>query len=244
MDKVKDIQVAVLGVCLLVGMLVGSFVIAGTLVKVKRNDVLSVTGAASQLITSDHASWSCSVARQSGSLASAYEALKVDLNAVKAYLVKNGFAEKDIKVSGVSRSELYARDNRGYSTNDIEAYVMRQTITVASDDVNKIDAIARQSTELLADGIGFTSNEPQYIYTKLDDLKVDMIGKATQNAKERAASMAKNTGNKIGSLRSANTGVFQITPPDSTDVSDYGINDTSSIEKKITAVVNVTFAVE
>ena len=129
MDKVKDIQVAVLGVCLLVGMLVGSFVIAGTLVKVKRNDVLSVTGAASQLITSDHASWSCSVARQSGSLASAYEALKVDLNAVKAYLVKNGFAEKDIKVSGVSRSELYARDNRGYSTNDIEAYVMRQTIT-------------------------------------------------------------------------------------------------------------------
>ena len=71
-----------------------------------------------------------------------------------------------------------------------------------------------------------------------------MIGKATQNAKERAASMAKNTGNKIGSLRSANTGVFQITPPDSTDVSDYGINDTSSIEKKITAVVNVTFAVE
>ena len=49
------------GVCLLVGMLVGSFVIAGTLVKVKRNDVLSVTGAASQLIESDHASWSASI---------------------------------------------------------------------------------------------------------------------------------------------------------------------------------------
>ena len=71
-----------------------------------------------------------------------------------------------------------------------------------------------------------------------------MVGEATKNAKERAQSMVKSTGDKIGSLNSAKTGVFQIVPKESTDVSDYGINDTSSIQKKVVAVVSATFTVK
>ena len=70
-----------------------------------------------------------------------------------------------------------------------------------------------------------------------------MLGRATENAKQRATSMASSTGNRIGTIRSAKMGVFQITPPTSTDVSDYGENDTSSLEKKVMAVVSVTFAI-
>jgi hypothetical protein len=82
---------------------------------------------------------------------------------------------------------------------------------------------------------------PQYFYTKLSDMKVDMLADATLNAKKRAEKIAINGGGKIGPLRSTKMGVFQITPVYSNEVSDYGINDTSSLEKKITAVVNVEF---
>ncbi len=71
-----------------------------------------------------------------------------------------------------------------------------------------------------------------------------MLAKATENAKQRAASMVQSTGNKIGSIRSARMGVFQITPVTSTDVSDWGENDTSSLDKKVMAVVGATFAIE
>ena len=83
----------------------------------------------------------------------------------------------------------------------------------------------------------------QYLYSKLDDLKLNLIAQATKNAKDRATTMAKVTGNQVGSLLTASSGVFQITAPNSTDVSDYGQYDTSTREKKVTSVVNVTFSI-
>lgn len=80
--------------------------------------------------------------------------------------------------------------------------------------------------------------------SNLDDIKVKMVGEATKNAKARAESMIAGTNGKIGTMNSAKMGVFQIVPINSTDVSDYGINDTSSLEKKVISTVNVTFNVK
>ena len=88
------------------------------------------------------------------------------------------------------------------------------------------------------------SRAPQFYYTKIGDLKIEMLGEAAKDAKERAEKIAASTGNSIGSVRSARMGVLQITAADSTEVSDSGIYDTSSIDKDMTAVVNVSFAVD
>jgi hypothetical protein len=97
---------------------------------------------------------------------------------------------------------------------------------------------------LINQDIQFISQAPEYYYTKLADLKIEMLAKATEDAKQRAISMANSTGNKIGAIRSAKMGVFQITPITSTNVSWYGENDTSSFEKKVMAVVTASFAIE
>ena len=67
---------------------------------------------------------------------------------------------------------------------------------------------------------------------------------ATTDAKQRAEAMLKSTHNRPGKIQSVRMGVFQITPPDSTNVSDYGINDTSTIDKKVTSVANVVFRIK
>ena len=85
---------------------------------------------------------------------------------------------------------------------------------------------------------------PEYFYTKLDELKLEMLAKATENAKQRAENMVKATGNKIGFMRNAKMGVFQITPVTSTDVSDWGINDTTSLDKKVMSVVTASFSIQ
>ncbi len=85
---------------------------------------------------------------------------------------------------------------------------------------------------------------PEYHYTKIAELKKEMLAEAAKDAKQRAEQIASSTGSSIGTVRSARMGVMQITPADSNDVSDSGMNDTSSLEKDITAVVNVSFAVD
>ena len=132
----------------------------------------------------------------------------------------------------------------GQETSEISGYSLRQQLEVRSNDVDKIAQIAREATELINQDILIESNAPQYYYTQLGDLKIEMLGESAKDAKTRAERIASSTGNSIGTVRSAKMGVLQITAADSTEVSDYGISDTSSIDKDITAVVNISFAVE
>ena len=71
-----------------------------------------------------------------------------------------------------------------------------------------------------------------------------MIGLATQDAKNRAEQIAKSTGNKVGEVRSSKTGVMQLNAKNDQQVTDYGMNDNTSLEKTITSVVNISFSIE
>jgi hypothetical protein len=132
----------------------------------------------------------------------------------------------------------------GEESGRITGYSLRQELEVRSTDVDKIEKLAREATELINQGILIESNAPEYHYTKLGDLKIEMLSEAAKDAKQRAQQIASSTGSSIGSMRSARMGVLQITPADSNDVSGEGMNDTTSLDKDITAVVNVTFAVD
>ena len=205
---------------------------------------ITVTGSAKKQITSDSAVWRGSFYQESDQLPVAYSNLKQDLAKVKNYLVQKGIAEDSIVVSSISTFPQYIYNANGSSTGQIASYRLSQNVEIKSQDVNRIASIARESTELIEQGVIFESQQPQYFYTKLNDLKVNMLAEATKDAKQRAEKMASSTGSQIGPLRSAKMGVFQITPVDSNEISDYGINDTSSIEKEIAAVVNVEFSIK
>ena len=83
----------------------------------------------------------------------------------------------------------------------------------------------------------------EYYYSKLADLKLTMLAAATQNAKDRASRIATSTGATLGPIQSASMGVFQVTAVNSTDISDYGAYDTTTIDKRVTAVVRSSFTV-
>jgi hypothetical protein len=106
-----------------------------------------------------------------------------------------------------------------------------------------VTEVSRQSTELIEEDVELISQPPEYFYTKLAELKLEMLGKASADARKRAGQIVSCAGNKIGVMRSARMGVFQITPANSVEVADYGMNDTSSLQKKVTAVVHAEFSI-
>ena len=242
----KNSQIIVLGICIAVATIVSSVILSGGFLKVMKftREQITVTGSAQKDIKSDYIVWRGDFSRREMNMKQAYANLKADLEKVKQYFKSKGVREDEYAISPVATSTLYKKNEKGYDTNDIQGYILSQTVEVKSGDVDKLVIVSRESTELIDQGIQFESQPPECLYKKLDELKIEMLGRATENAKHRAENMARATGNKIGFMRSAKMGVFQITPLNSTEVSDWGVNDTSSLEKRVTAVVNVSFAIE
>jgi len=249
----KKINHTGLAVILAIGFIIAALIISNTWKNVARSNVtITVTGSASKELKSDLGIWEGMFSNESASMQESYIKLQEANKKVKEYLVAFGFSEDKIKFSSISTTTLYESKQGspgGYygenaGTGKIIGYRLSQGVSVESEDVDKIDKLSREVTELINQGISINSDPPRFIYTKLSDLKIEMIGLATQDAKVRAEQIAQATGNDVGEVRSSKTGVIQINAKNSTEVSDYGINDTSSLEKTITAVVNISFSIE
>ncbi|MFA4842388.1 MAG: SIMPL domain-containing protein [Candidatus Omnitrophota bacterium] len=242
----KNSQIIILGVCIAAATIISSTILSQGFLKIMKfkQEQISVTGSATKEIKSDYIIWTGSFSRREADMAAAYRKLQEDLEKVKKYLSANGVNEKEIIISQVTTGKIYKKNDKGNDTNDIQWYELSQSIEIRSNDVDKIARVSRESTELINQGVEFDSGAPSYFYTKLDELKLEMLARASENAKQRAENMVKAAGNKIGLMRSAKMGVFQITPITSTDVSDWGCNDTTSLDKKVMAVVSASFAIE
>ena len=244
--SLRDSQIIILGVCIAVATIVASLILSkGFMAVIKFNQqVITVTGSAQKEIHSDKIVWKSAFSHKAPDLPKGYKGIQEDLEKVKKYLMGQGVAEKELIIQQIVTEKVLKKSKDGKPTNELDYYIFTQPIEVWSTQVDKVTAISRGSTDLINQNIAFESGAPEYYYTKLDELKIEMLGLATENAKQRAENMVKATGNKIGFIRSAKMGVFQITPVNSTEVSDYGQNDTTALEKKVTAVVNAAFSIQ
>jgi uncharacterized protein len=227
-----------------VALVVSSFIGASAIRKLKPpTDALSVTGSAKRPISSDYIIWRVSISSQQPTPQAAYQELKTRTERVQKYLQEKQVPNDVVKLSSIDTSTI-PEVIGGRETGKTLAYRLNQRFEIRSNDVPRISKLSQQSTELINEGIPLVSEPPEYLYTQLAKLRIEMVAEATKDAKERAEAIARSTGNKIGSVQSAQTGVFQITSRNSTEVSNSGIYDTSSVEKDITAVVSVKFAME
>lgn len=231
-------------VVLSLGLIISSLVATWGFMRVKAaGNTITVTGSAKKKIVSDFGVWTGAFTVRVSDLKSGYARLKSSEAVVKKYLVDRGIPEDKIEFSSINTGILYKMGPNGQYTNEIDSYTLSEEVKVELQDVQKIKKLALEATDLINLGIEFQSYPPQYFYTKLPELKVKMLSLATEDAKRRAEEIAGNAGSRIGALRSARMGVFQITPLYSNEISDYGINDTSSLEKEITAVVSCSFEI-
>lgn len=233
------------GAMLALGMIITGSIVSKTYFKVKSADnTINVTGSAQKVIDSDSAQWSANFNRTVpvDQLKDGSVQIKKDLDAVVDYLTKNGIKKDQVTINPVTVFANYESTSYG-STGKVISFNVSQQIVVQSSDVQNLTTIAQNSTSLLSQGIIFSSQPVEYYYSKLDDLKIEMLGAATDNSKQRAQAIAEKSGATLGGLKAASMGVFQITPLNSTDVSDYGVFDTTAIKKRITAVVRTTFGV-
>jgi len=232
----------ILALTLFVSVLVG--VVA--LVSVRdTGDAISVTGSTNKHVVSDSVKWSSNISRtvREKGLKDGYALMSKDLSDVLNFFKTNGYTEKDLNISPVFMDQVY--DYRANQDPNAEKeYTLRQNIEIQSSDVEKVTAMAKNVQSLISRGVLFSAGAPQYYYSKLSDLRVELLSMAIRDAKARAEQIAKSGGKKVGSLKSASSGVVQVLAPNSLEIMDYGTYDTSSVEKDIMVTVKAVFSIK
>lgn len=225
--------------------LFGWFLYAGINNFVNKGEVITVTGSAEREVVSDTASWNITLTKKTygeNALAEANVDIAKQVKMVTDFLTKNGLDDKNVSIETSASSPLCALNNNGYESCSlgVVGQSVQQTVTVESADVSKIDRLSKELATL--SNIELSSNNVQYLYNNLKNIRQEMLAEATKNAKERADAVANAGGAAVSKIVSLSSGVFQVTAKNSIDVSDYGTYDTSTIEKKITATVRADFS--
>lgn len=217
----------------------------GVLVKgVRRaNDTITVTGASTERIRSDHVDWTVDVIHSGPSQQASYQGLQPSVQRTMAFLRQQGIEASELDLGALRSEKEEVRDPRSGELRST-SWTSTQPVQISSSDVSRIQAIAARIGRLIGEGVPLSSRPPAYTYTQLAAKRVDMLAKATRDARSRARAIASEAGASVGAITKADTGIFQITAPNSTETSDSGTYDTSTVDKDITAVMAVTFRVE
>jgi len=207
--------------------------------KFKSNETISVTGLAEKNFISDRIVWSGSYSRKTMDLKEAYQQLKNDEQSIRKYLTDKGIAKDELVFSSVDiqkdYKEKYTPEGKNIGT-EFSGYILSQSLTVDSKHIDRVEKISREVTELIQTGIEFNSGSPSYFYTKLAELKLDLLAKASADAKQRALTIAKNSGSSRGRVQNANMGVFQITGQNSNEDYSYGGSFNTSSKNKTASI--------
>lgn len=200
---------------------------------------ISVVGNATRGFDSDTVKWQLSLVRNVSTqgLSQGYSQIRNDMNSVVGQLQKRGIPRKNISVQPLNT-------NPNYEQSGITGYRIQQSLYVVSDSLSLIEDLALNPDIFTTQGIIIEFSTLQFFYSKVDELKISLLGEAAKDARRRAQEIASGSGIKVGKILDASAGVFQINEPYSNEVSAGGIYNTSSRNKDIRVTVHITFALE
>jgi len=236
----------------LFGMLAGLFLAAGLVVssmlgttawvKIKNSQFITSKGSTRKNVKSDLVVWKGSFTTEAPTLLEAQHKLKADAMKVADFLQADGVTNvvfMPIAIEEIQASVSNESNGETVTRQRTVGYRLTQKVRVESADIERMAQL--DTTPLVEQDVLFTTEPPQFLYTKVAEEKIEMLAEATKNARARAEQIAAQGDRAIDNLHDAEMGVFQITPLHETDTSGDGENDTSSPDKTITAVVTATF---
>ncbi len=209
---------------------------------------ISVTGMAERNFKSDQIVWTAQYQVQMQDLQAAYTALHEKQNIVAEYLKSKNLPDSVLKYSSISMDKTYEssyNSHTGERINRFSGYQLQQSVTVSSSDVEGVEAVSRDITELINKGVEINSLHPRYYYTKLNDLKIDMLEEASADALNRAEVIAKGSKASLGKMSNSAMGVFQIVGLNSDeDYSWGGSFNTTSKFKTASITVKASYKIK
>jgi len=201
------------------GLVVLGAMLRSSVIKFKDYErTVSVKGLSERELPADIALWPIRFTSANNDLAALYAKLEGDAGAILAFLRDNGFDSSEISLSAPAITDKLAQQY-GNSSDVGLRYTASQSVTVYTSKVQAVRATVRKLALLGKKGVVISGDEymsrTEYLFTRLNDVKPEMIGEATQAAREVAEKFATDSKSKLGKIKTANQGQFSITDRDS-----------------------------
>ena len=202
--------------------------------KYRSQNRIVVTGLGERQFTSDLIVWKGWIVEQAPAIESGYAALEANKRKVQEYLRSRGIADSAVLFMFVNvnrQTESVYQDGR-YVGDRFTGYELRQEFRIESTDVEAVESVSREISSLIAQGVRMDAEQPEYFYTKLSDLKLELIEEATADARARAEIIARHASSSLRRLANGRMGVFQITGANSNEALSAGGNYNSASKNK------------
>ncbi len=231
LDKKNNVLLVSAGL-LTIGLIAGGYLLGDGLLRSKMADrSVTVRGLAEREVTADLATWTIAYSAQSTNLAEAQADMDRDTAAIGKFFTELGFEGDALKPTGANVNQ--------YTSNGIPRYTIRQRLSLRTDDIEKAQAAVARQFDLVRRGVVLEDGSGMsYTFTKLDEIKPEMVAEATKDARKSAEQFAEDSGTDVGGIKSATQGYFSINSRDG-DSGGYGVTDTPY--KKVRVVTTVNF---
>ena len=230
------------------GLIVSTTLLTRTWLKVADAESITVTGSARRNVSSDLIVWRGSLSVESPTLLAAQALLAQQETSAREFLIRQGVTNAQFHPIAIQRIQLRTGKQAAEGETETESSTTRfrlsRAIEVRSGDIDTVLGMDSKTSLLINQGIEFTATTPEFIWTKAGEAKIEMLADAARDARARAEQIVSQGGRAISRMRSAKMGVFQVTPLYSTQNTWDGMNDTTSREKTVTAVVNASYALK
>lgn len=206
---------------------------------------VTVKGLATQDVEADLAIWSLTHTVTGDDLAAVQANLESDGNKVRSFLLENGIKEDAIRLQGVQVTDLMAQTYRSGEISGAR-YIIAQTFIVRTNELDAIGKASENLGALVRQGVvlgnpnGGYNAAPQYIFTKLNDVKPTLLADASKNAREAANQFANDAGLRVGDIKNASQGVIEIQPRDPV----MGISEGEQRYKTVRVVVTLQYTLK
>lgn len=206
----SNLSATLLGGLIAVGLAAAGYFVADAAHAIRASErVVEVKGLAEREVPADLVLWSLSYGATADDLPVLNERLAADTESVRAFLRERGFTEAEI-----SRGEPNITDRHaGYGESRGERYQAQAVILVRTDKVDRVKAAQQETQSLVAEGVTLNRNyeyPTEYLFTRLNEIKPEMIAEATRSAREAAQQFAEDSGSEVGGIRRARQGYFSI----------------------------------
>ena len=231
-----------------IGLVLSAFMLSRFMLKIQRTTEKSITvkGVAEKLVKSDVAAFTTSVKVKANTRAEGHIALEKAAKLLCAKLDSLGFTENMREDISVYCNEMYrtlTTKSNGKETREeiFDHYSLTYSLRVRTTNVDLVAKNILKIYELTGRKLDVSVGTPQYYIGNPEQYKLELVNSASASAAERARTAASHSGSELGPLMTARQGVIQITRPASSETSDYGMYDTSSVEKVIRLVMTMEF---
>lgn len=248
-SKFGNTALVIAGALLSLALIASSWIIASHFKQLKQSGSITVKGLAEAPYTADLAQMQLGISSWGADYATALSQGKKDFAALQQFVANKGFAKTDQHSTLIEISPYYEdyMDENGNHRSRQNGYSAVQTLSIHSKDLKKITDMLAQVQDYRTQHSEVTFDNPQYLLSNLEQIKHELIGKATEDANKRAQEFAKTGNAKVGVMRSASQGSFNILNADNpeTDNADYGgTYDKSTTNKLVRLVVTIDYSIE